>query len=261
MTTLAGFDLATRVERGGELLGAMAITLPPGRPVRPAERRLIGQLAAQAALVFETLRLTSELTRHAEALAEQAAELRTFPAPAGQGAGRGTEPGSAATCMTARSSIWWRSSPRPGWPEASSPATPQLADGTLAGLQQDTKAALTEIRELVHGSLSADPGRPGAGGGGRATLRATADPGPGRRRPRADVGRRLDPSVESAAWFVISEALTNAIKHSEAELITVRIRTGDRLTVQVERRRSRHRPARHRSRRDRHAGPGGGPRR
>ena len=26
-----------------------------------------------------------------------------------------------------------------------------LADGTLAGLQQDTKAALTEIRELVHG--------------------------------------------------------------------------------------------------------------
>jgi signal transduction histidine kinase len=43
----------------------------------------------------------------------------------------------------------------------------------------------------------------------------------------------MDPSVESAAWFVISEALTNAIKHSEAELITVRIRTGDRLTVQV----------------------------
>ena len=43
----------------------------------------------------------------------------------------------------------------------------------------------------------------------------------------------MDASVESAAWFVISEAVTNAIKHSEAELITVRIRTGDRLTMQV----------------------------
>ena len=230
-TALAGFDLSTRVERGGELLGAMAITLPPGRPVRPAERRLIGQLAAQAALVFETLRLTSELTRHAEALAEQAVDLRRsrLRLVRAQDAernriGRDLHDGSQQHLVAIIA--------KAGLARSQLNRDPQLADGTLAGLQQDTKAALIEIRELVHGvfpPILADRGLVVA-----VEQRSARLPIPVRvDTQRADVGLRMDPSVESAAWFVISEALTNAIKHSEAELITVRIRTGDRLTVQV----------------------------
>ena len=48
-----------------------------------------------------------------------------------------------------------------------------------------------------------------------------------------NVGRRFEPSVESAAWFVISESLTNAVKHSRADAVVVRIRTSSRLRVEV----------------------------
>jgi signal transduction histidine kinase len=229
--TLAGFDLATRVERQGELLGAMAVSLPPGRPVRPAERRLIGQLAAQAALVFETLRLTSELTRHAEALAGQAAELRRsrLRLVRAQDAertriGRDLHDGSQQHLVAIIA--------KAGLARSQLTRDVAVADATLLSLQQDTKSALVEIRELVHGifpPILADRGLVVAVEQRSARLplpvRVDAEP--------ADIGRRFEPSVESAAWFVISEALTNAVKHSGAELVTVRIRADAQLVVTV----------------------------
>ncbi len=128
----------------------MAITLPPGRPVRPAERRLIGQLAAQAALVFETLRLTAELSRHADALAEQAAELRRsrLRLVRAQDAertriGRDLHDGSQQHLVAIIA--------KAGLARSQLTRDIALADGTLVSLQQDTKSALVEIRELVHG--------------------------------------------------------------------------------------------------------------
>jgi signal transduction histidine kinase len=47
-------------------------------------------------------------------------------------------------------------------------------------------------------------------------------------------GPRVPPAVESAAYFVIAEALTNAVKHSAATRLTVDVtRDGDLLVVQV----------------------------
>ena len=49
-----------------------------------------------------------------------------------------------------------------------------------------------------------------------------------------DVATRLSPPVESAAYFVIAETLTNVVKHATATGATVRARhAGDRLTVAV----------------------------
>ncbi|MEV7421728.1 MULTISPECIES: sensor histidine kinase [unclassified Streptomyces] len=46
--------------------------------------------------------------------------------------------------------------------------------------------------------------------------------------------RRAPAAVEAAAYFVVAEALTNAVKHSGARQITVSLRTErDRLTVEV----------------------------
>jgi signal transduction histidine kinase len=221
-TVLDGYDLAVRVQRRGELLGAMAVTLPPGRPVRPAERRLIGQLAAQAALVFETLRLTSELSRHADALAEQAAELRRsrLRLVRAQDAertriGRDLHDGAQQHLVALIA--------KAGLARSQLHKDLALADATVAGLQQDTKAALIEIRELVHGvfpPILADRGLVAAVRQRSVRLplpvRVEADP--------ADIGRRFEPSVESAAWFVVSEALTNVVKHSGADRAVVRFR-------------------------------------
>jgi signal transduction histidine kinase len=47
-------------------------------------------------------------------------------------------------------------------------------------------------------------------------------------------GQRVPPAVESAAYFVVAEALTNAVKHSAATRLTVDVaRDGDLLVVQV----------------------------
>ena len=229
--TLGAFDLATRVERRGELLGAMAITLPPGRPVRPAERRLIRQLAAQAALVFETLRLTAELSRHADALAAQAAELRRsrLRLVRAQDAersriGRDLHDGSQQHLVAIIA--------KAGLARSQLTRDAGLADGTLVELQHDTKAALIEIRELVHGifpPILADRGLVVA-----VQQRSVRLPIPVRVESAADdVGRRFEPSMESAAWFVISEALTNAVKHSRAAQVVVRFRIGSNLDVEI----------------------------
>jgi signal transduction histidine kinase len=46
--------------------------------------------------------------------------------------------------------------------------------------------------------------------------------------------RRFDPSVEAAAYYVVSEALANVTKHARAESMSVRIsEEGGRLRVEV----------------------------
>ncbi|MGD0558527.1 MAG: ATP-binding protein [Streptosporangiaceae bacterium] len=42
----------------------------------------------------------------------------------------------------------------------------------------------------------------------------------------APLTRRLEPAVETAAYFVIAEALTNVAKHSQARQCTIGIRDG-----------------------------------
>ncbi len=50
-----------------------------------------------------------------------------------------------------------------------------------------------------------------------------------------DVAERPPASVEAAAYFVVSEALTNVAKHAEATRASVTVRrSGDRLTIQVQ---------------------------
>jgi signal transduction histidine kinase len=50
----------------------------------------------------------------------------------------------------------------------------------------------------------------------------------------ADIAERPAAPVESAAYFVVAEALANAGKHSKAKRVDIRmVRDGDMLTVEV----------------------------
>ena len=45
---------------------------------------------------------------------------------------------------------------------------------------------------------------------------------------------RFPSDLESAAWFVVAEAVTNAVKHSGSDQVTVRVRrTGETLCVEI----------------------------
>ena len=95
----------------------------------------------------------------------------------------------------------------------------------------EAKEAIAELRDLARGiapPVLADRGLPAAAEAiaGRSAIRASVD---------AKIERRPPPVVETAAYFVIAESLTNAAKHAGPEARAhVSIRDGsDQLTLEI----------------------------
>jgi signal transduction histidine kinase len=95
----------------------------------------------------------------------------------------------------------------------------------------EAKEAIAELRDLARGiapPVLADRGLKAAAEAiaGRSAIRASVD---------AEIARRPPPVVETAAYFVIAESLTNAAKHAGPDARAhVSIRDGDeRLTLEI----------------------------
>ncbi len=100
------------------------------------------------------------------------------------------------------------------------PTSPQAAIALVAEAREASSKALTELRDLVRGvypPILADRGLADA-------VRALALDAPVRTETDIDLPGRLDAPVESACYFAIAEALTNAVKHSGARLVQIRLR-------------------------------------
>jgi signal transduction histidine kinase len=100
----------------------------------------------------------------------------------------------------------------------------------LAGTVEELQTAITELRELARGIRPAILTEAGL----VAAVRSLAD------RIPVDVALsvgevpRLDAAVEATAYFVTSEALTNALKHAQTDHVAVRIAVaGAELRVEV----------------------------
>jgi signal transduction histidine kinase len=93
----------------------------------------------------------------------------------------------------------------------------------------DLGLTVQELRDLAAGLQPAAL----AGGGLRAAVEDLA----GRIPLRIDVevvDRRFEPNLESAAWFVVAEAVANAVKHAEADHVSISItKAGRHLDVAV----------------------------
>jgi signal transduction histidine kinase len=107
---------------------------------------------------------------------------------------------------------------------------PDAARATLAEALTQTRETLDELRALSRGiapPILVDRGLPAAltALAGRCTVPVDLDAPP---------IERLDPAVESTAYFVVAEALTNVAKHSQAGEVRVgvqRIATGLLVSV------------------------------
>jgi signal transduction histidine kinase len=100
------------------------------------------------------------------------------------------------------------------------PTSPQAAMALVAEAREASAKALTELRDLVRGvhpPVLADRGLADA-------VRALALDAPVGTETDIDLPGRLDPPVESACYFAVAEALANAVKHSGARLVQIRIR-------------------------------------
>jgi signal transduction histidine kinase len=107
---------------------------------------------------------------------------------------------------------------------------PAEVDRLVAGAHEEAKAALKEIRDLVRGIhpvILEDRGLDAALSAVVARAPVPVD---------LDVSVQVRPpaAVESAAYFVVAEALTNVARHADATRAYVSIaRAGDRLVVEV----------------------------
>jgi signal transduction histidine kinase len=98
------------------------------------------------------------------------------------------------------------------------------AEGELASMldraQEELQTSLSELRELargIHPAVLTDRGL-------EAAIEALASRAPVPVTVQADADERLPGPVESAAYFVVSEALTNVAKYAQATHATVAVR-------------------------------------
>lgn len=101
-------------------------------------------------------------------------------------------------------------------------ADPDRAVQLLDRAKTQSADALTELRQLVRGvrpPVLADRGLVEA-------VRALAATVPVPTQVRSELDHRLAHSLETALYFCVAELVTNAVKHADAERITVEIGTG-----------------------------------
>ena len=163
-------------------------------------RLLLGPTASarQEALSRRVARLTE--TR-ADAVDNQAAELRRIE--------RDLHDGAQARLVAMGMNL--------GAAEALLDEHPEAARALLVEAREASAKALTELRALVRGihpPVLADRGLGDA-------VRALALDSPLQVEVSVDLPGRLEPAVESAAYFAVSELLTNVAKHAHAETVRV----------------------------------------
>jgi signal transduction histidine kinase len=107
---------------------------------------------------------------------------------------------------------------------------PEAAQALIVEAHEESKRALVEIRNLVRGihpAVLTDRGLDAAVSAlaGRSTIPVSVE---------VRLEERPSEAIESAAYFVVAEALTNIARHSQATEALVRIyRLGNRLLVEI----------------------------
>jgi signal transduction histidine kinase len=226
------YDLTVSVVHQGETVGEIAIRKSPGETLTPVEETLLRDLAAQAAPVLRNGRLAAELAerlRHIQIQARALAASRTRIVQAEEAGRRRIERDihdgvqQEIVALIAKVSLARNQLAR------ESP----LAAVTLAELQEEAQLVLTELRELargIHPAVLEDRGLLEA-----IQTRAGRLPiGVRIQVDAADRDARYPPEIEGAAYFLVSEALTNVLKHASAREVEVRLASDDgRLRVEV----------------------------
>ena len=109
--------------------------------------------------------------------------------------------------------------------QATVPAQLDELEGVLAHAAEGLTSILGELREISHGLHPAILSEGGLEPALRALRRRSAIPVELDLHPK----RRLPGRVEVAAYYVVSEALTNAAKHARASVVNVELDTHDAI--------------------------------
>jgi signal transduction histidine kinase len=208
-------DWAEPVRDRGELLGALAVTMPPNDPIGPGRQRLIRDLADQAGLALRNVRLIEELRASRQRLVAAQDEGRRRLE---RNIHDGVQQQLVALAVRLRLA------------DGMIERDPAAARDAMRALQADTNAALEDLRDLARGiypPLLADRGLEAAlaAQAQKATTPVTVDATAIARYPR---------EIESTVYFCALEAMNNIAKYAEATAASVRLEQTDgvlRFTV------------------------------
>jgi len=232
-------DLASLAEGGahvrpivhqGMLRGAVALTKGRAEVLTASEDQLLHDLAAQAGLVIDNVGLGAELQDRLHQISLQAAELQAAAKrivaaqdETRRRIERDLHDGAQQRLVTLALSL-----------QAVSDRARSVGDDALAADVEDARReltqALSELREMARGIHPAILTEEGL----EAALGSLAERAPLPVQVDVHLDRRLAQDVEATAYFVVSEALTNAAKHAAASHVVVvgRLHEG-RLSVEV----------------------------
>ncbi len=217
---------------GGMRLGRIECGPRGDGPLLEEDRRLLTYLAGQAATAARNLHLTVELSDRLDLIRRQAAELTASRARVAQAQDaerqriqRDLHDGvqQDVVVLTAKLALA-RERLRRG---------DQRADESLAELQGDLGELLVHLREFahsIHPPVLADQGLLEAieAQAARLPIEVVIEADPALR------GVRYPQHIEAATWYVVSETLTNAVKHARARRVLVGLaQPNGRLAVEV----------------------------
>jgi signal transduction histidine kinase len=186
----------------------------PASPLRPADRRLLDDLAAQLALLMHARALTTDLRRARERLVlAREEERRRLRRDLHDGLG----PALAGLMLKVDNA------------RALVPTDPGTAERDLLVLRDDIQGTVVDVRRLVEGLRP--PAIDELGLGPALTQAISRLAGPTGTAVEVRVAEPLPPvpaAVEVAAYRIVSEAVTNVLRHSAAAtcLVTLAVRDG-----------------------------------
>ncbi|SDY83491.1 Histidine kinase [Modestobacter sp. DSM 44400] len=206
-TTLAGLGGSRwhvrPLRHHGAVRGALTLRKPAGEPLKADEERLLGDLVAQTGLVIAHEAQRAELQSAARRIvtAQDAARRRVE---------RDLHDGAQQRLVTLGLELGMLAQ------HAEAAGDAELAS-RVKGARSQLLEATSELRELargLHPSVLSQAGLPEA-------LGTLADRSPVPVRLDVDLNCRPPAEVEATAYFLVSEALTNATRHAGASLVTV----------------------------------------
>jgi signal transduction histidine kinase len=219
-----GEETAVPLNYAGETVGQLLLSpRTPGEKFTPADRRLLEDLARQAEVAVQAVKLTADLQRSRERLVSaREEERRRLRRDLHDGLG----PTLATLSLGLDVSLKMLKD------------SPQEAEPLLRELKSQTQGAVVDIRRLVyglrppalddlglvpaireqaskHGLLADDPVTFGRGATGKNVLAFSVE-APEKLPP-------LPAAVEVACYRIVQEAITNVVRHSEAGTCSIRL--------------------------------------
>jgi signal transduction histidine kinase len=204
---------STLVERDGRPIAALIHD-----PALEHNAELVNSVCAAAGLTLENERLHAELRARLAELQASRARLVEATETERRRIERDLHDGTQQRLVSVAMSLGLAESKLPDDAEAA-PIVREAREALTVAL-----AELRELSQGIHPSILTERGLPGALDElcRRAALPAILD---------VSLDRRLPTQVETAAYFVVSEALTNAVKHSHANELRVGVQISSGVLV------------------------------